>query len=1180
MGIGYSGDDVIIKIGMDMKDLKSDLNELQSMITKSFEKMESEAAENASQMENKFDKAFEGMEREAKESSGQVIKQLDGIKGFIKGGFSRVLSGVSGMIAGAFTLNSIKNFGVSIVEAAADLEAMEAAFEQVFVTSSGDFTDEATKNIKDMCKEWDMEVNTLKGDYSAFAAQFKGLGMEMGDAMDYSNTSMKLAADAAAMFNIPMDEAIEHVRSFVKGNYIGGESIQLFGSQAMLASYAVEQGIIKEEAAFKELTEAQKQMIRLDFAQHQYDLAGTTGQAAREADMYANQLTKVKQKWTDFKAQLGEKAMEGAVNIFKGLSDALEKIDTDKIGAFFGDLLGMLGEGFGAGLEAFTGWINSVNWEWFGIQLEEIAGLLKDFGGGAIDGIKEVLDPVAEGFLGVWDSLMGVDDINTDNMDSTNLALVRIKPVLKWFADNGEAVGKGITAVTLAVAGWKTLNFLLDITVGLGKNIGEIASKGFWAWLCSKSNVFKNLNQLGKWTKGAVGGAARAASGGSVLATGAFTLAAVFTVLAIWQWQDENDPEVKEKAEGRVKAKSSGQLSPDKKLNGGKNYDWKNSPITKAWNEFWKGTEETQRTTLETMNNNGTQFGIDFSNIWSEGWTLTANAQEIGAQTSSQNNENYWRGMSNTQRTQGTEMKNSNAALWNEITHSKWYTKTTGFLQKHNISWSGFKGFMGRTWDGITGACGRFWKSITESKFVTGVKQLCSNTKSSWSTWGSDIKKNWDGIKKEWSKFWKELSSSKFGQWMKSMFNGIIGYLNSGIRKFLKGMNSIIKGINWVYNKIAGKKLLGEIQIEKWTIPKLAKGTDNWGGGTALVGEAGRELVSDPKLGTFMADKPMLLPLSKGAAVLRNSKTEQLLKYMGIPAFKDGKSEGIFDSILDGFGTLWSYMSNPSKLWEKVMNKIGLDFGGNNIISGLKDGIKKLFKGNFIVEKIKKWFDDSIPDVGGIASVNAWKPYIVKAAAFFGDTLTNNEMQRVLQQIRTESGGSQTVRQSAAVNDENAKSGNWARGLLQYVPSTFDSYKVKGFGNIHNGYHQLLAFFNNSTWRKALPKLGEIRGWSPRGKRRKAANGILVDGATPLTVGEKGQEAVVPLSNARALKPFGQSVLNAIQEEANNSSGGGVYEFTIPVNIDGRQVAIATATFTKEELDKLEKRQDRRNGVR
>ena len=905
MGLGYNGDDVIIKIGVDMREVQADLKQLQNTVSKAFESMEREAAENANQMEGKFKDSFEDMSASAKLNASKVNKSLEKVGGYVKGGLSKAFGGLSTVIAGAFTVDKIKNFTVGIIEAAADLEAMEAAFEQVFVTASGDFTQEATKNIEKMCDKWDMEINTLKGDYSAFSAQFKGLGMEMGDAMDYSNTSMELAADAAAMFNIPMEKAIESVRSFIKGNYVGGESIQIFGSQAMLASYAVEKGLVKDEKAFKALGEAEKQMIRIDFAKYQYDLAGTTGQAAREADMYANQLTKVKQKWTDFKAQLGEKAMEGAVNIFKGLSESLEKIDTEKIGGFFGDLLRMLGEGFGAGLEVFTNWINSVNWEWFGIQLEEIAGLLKEFGEGAIAGLKDSLTPIAEGFLDVWDSLTGVDDINTDNMDATNLALVRIKPLLQWFADHGEEVGKGLGAVIKALAAWKL--FKLEVTIGA--TLAEmIAAGGIGKWLASKLKT-KLLGEAAAGAAGAAGGAGAegaagaggAAAGGASLGTIIGGVITVNYVIAIGYLIKHLTPkEANENNKERIENMSKGQLS-DKQLNDGKNYDWSKSPITKAWNKFWKTNEQTQRDSLETMKKGSSEFSTEFNQDWSGTWKTAETNQKIKGISISNENKSFWSRFGETWK-----------GGWKATEQSQRDTNTTiesnskGFWSRFGSAWSG--GWKTNVNTQRTTATtmkqgnANLWNEISNSKWGKKLGTMCSNTKKSWSTWGSDIKKNWGGIKKDWGKFWDDIKQSKFANGLKTFFNKVIDVMNAGITGFLNGMNAIIKGVNFVYKKITNKKkgLIGEIQVDKWKIGKLktyAKGTNNASGGLSLVGEAGRELVSDPKHGTFMANQPTLLNLSKGAVVLRNSKTEKLLSSLGVQAFAKGKNEGIFDSL-------------------------------------------------------------------------------------------------------------------------------------------------------------------------------------------------------------------------------------------------------------------------------------------
>lgn len=76
--------------------------------------------------------------------------------------------------------------------------------------------------------------------------------------------------------------------------------------------------------------------------------------------------------------------------------------------------------------------------------------------------------------------------------------------------------------------------------------------------------------------------------------------------------------------------------------------------------------------------------------------------------------------------------------------------------------------------------------------------------------------------------------------------------------------------------------------------------------------------------------------------------------------------------------------------------------------------------------------------------------------------LSNKELQGIIAQIQRESNGDAGVTQGN-IGDINNLRGTPAQGLLQYVPSTFKSYAVKGHRNIKSGYDQLLAFFNNSN---------------------------------------------------------------------------------------------------------------------
>ncbi|HFK2844303.1 TPA: peptidoglycan endopeptidase EnpA [Enterococcus faecalis] len=143
---------------------------------------------------------------------------------------------------------------------------------------------------------------------------------------------------------------------------------------------------------------------------------------------------------------------------------------------------------------------------------------------------------------------------------------------------------------------------------------------------------------------------------------------------------------------------------------------------------------------------------------------------------------------------------------------------------------------------------------------------------------------------------------------------------------------------------------------------------------------------------------------------------------------------------------------------------------------------------------------------GGVAvGAAGWGPQVRKAAKQMNQQVSDAEVNGILAQIQRESSGNQSIIQSSAVWDVNTASGNPARGLLQYIHQTFDAYKVRGYENIMNGFHQLMAFFNNSNWRTDLP-YGHS-GWGPTGHRLRAyAKGGRPSKGETVLVGENGPE--------------------------------------------------------------------------
>lgn len=149
---------------------------------------------------------------------------------------------------------------------------------------------------------------------------------------------------------------------------------------------------------------------------------------------------------------------------------------------------------------------------------------------------------------------------------------------------------------------------------------------------------------------------------------------------------------------------------------------------------------------------------------------------------------------------------------------------------------------------------------------------------------------------------------------------------------------------------------------------------------------------------------------------------------------------------------------------------------------------------------------------GGKKRPSAWGSTIDKAAKKMKVNLSSAERKGIIAQIARESNGDAGVTQGN-IGDINNLRGTPAQGLLQYVPSTFKSYAVKGHGNIKSGYDQLLAFFNNKNWRKDLP-YGKS-GWGPSGGRRFATGG-LINSSGLYNLAEEGHpEFVIPTDPSR-----------------------------------------------------------------
>lgn len=357
-------------------------------------------------------------------------------------------------------------------------------------------------------------------------------------------------------------------------------------------------------------------------------------------------------------------------------------------------------------------------------------------------------------------------------------------------------------------------------------------------------------------------------------------------------------------------------------------------------------------------------------------------------------------------------------------------------------------------------------------------------------------------------------------------------------------------------DKIIGKTKLGDVAgLGKAALSKVKDGAVSFvtdklsmfggGGGGPITNSYG---VYDSLLS--IAQTIMSSPLGKGLSITSGHREG------------DPHDHGKHNAIdLSGFGRNGGYL-NVAK-WASKLPGVSYAIGDDTVF-GRKYGDGK--RPGWAKGHMNHLHVSGNGEGGGATSGSAqsWSSVIKSAAKKMKVDLSDSELSGIIAQINRESTGNQNVIQSSAVKDINTANGNPAKGLLQYVPETFKRYALKGNNNIFSGMDQLLAFFNNSSWRSDLP-YGRS-GWGPSGKRRFATGGWKnVKGQ--VLVGEEGPELVD--------LPQGSHINNnnRTNDILKKNSGGNTINFSpqISISIEGTQ-SDSVASQVQKAVDEAMKR--------
>lgn len=371
----------------------------------------------------------------------EVDKGLDNVEKKGKG-TSNFLTGTFGKMAGAlggiFAATKIFDFGKQAVEAAADLDAVQSQFTQVF----GNLTNQSHDIAKDLSDQFGMIPSQLEPGMIKFQGLFKGSGIEAEKALGMTKTATAQAADAAAFANIGYKDAQGSIQSFILGNYEAGDAIGVQANDNTVAQYAIQQGAVKTTAEWQKMGDAQKMQMRLGFIGHVQKLSGIQGQAARESGSWQVVMDKLKASWEQFLAIVGKPILKAVLPIVQGLADWMGKLTKGMQGG--SQETGKFGQAMKVIKDIINNYVKPA-FEWI---KQTTAPLFREMG----RIIKSVMDDIWKTIKDVWTMIKQFWDKNgKDIMKLVKFAFTTIVNIIRGLMKGAKDIISGVWQIISSV---------------------------------------------------------------------------------------------------------------------------------------------------------------------------------------------------------------------------------------------------------------------------------------------------------------------------------------------------------------------------------------------------------------------------------------------------------------------------------------------------------------------------------------------------------------------------------------------------------------------------------------------------------------------------------------------------------------------------------------------------------
>ena len=202
-----------------------------------------------------------------------------------------------GVIAGAFSVYQIAQFGAACIELGSNV----AEVQNVVDTSFGGMAYKMEEFADTAITSFGMSELAAKKTGSTYMAMARGMGVAEDAASDMAIELTGLSGDAASFFNLDQEQAAYKLRSIFTGETEALKDLGVVMTQANLQQYAMTHGM---NSNLQAMSQAEKVALQYSFVVDSLKLAA--GDFARTQGSWANQTRILAMQWQEFMSVIGQ----------------------------------------------------------------------------------------------------------------------------------------------------------------------------------------------------------------------------------------------------------------------------------------------------------------------------------------------------------------------------------------------------------------------------------------------------------------------------------------------------------------------------------------------------------------------------------------------------------------------------------------------------------------------------------------------------------------------------------------------------------------------------------------------------------------------------------------------------------------------------------------------------------